>query len=104
MNGKESVKVAILGGSGRVGRCLVQSVLDAGYPMRVLMRNPDKSKPIDDHIEIVQGDARDMATVASLVQGCDAVLSALRQRKGETPICSTVTEHVLAGMKESGVR
>jgi putative NADH-flavin reductase len=33
MNKEESVKVAIIGGSGKVGRFLLQRVSNAGYPM-----------------------------------------------------------------------
>jgi nucleoside-diphosphate-sugar epimerase len=104
MNENVIKKVAILGGSGKVGHFLTQSVSDAGYEMRVLMRNPDKIKSGDGHIEIVQGDARDSATIRSLLQGCDTVLNALNHSKGEAPICSTATSHVLAAMKESGIR
>jgi len=106
MNKDESVKVAILGGSGKVGRFLLQRVSNAGYPMRVLMRNPDKIKPIDGRMEIVQGNARDIASIRSLLQGCDTVLNALGQRKdkGEAPIFSTATGHVLAVMQELGIQ
>jgi putative NADH-flavin reductase len=104
MNKEESVKVAIIGGSGKVGRFLLQRVSNAGYPMRVLMRNPDTIKPGNGRMEIIQGDARDSAAIRSLLQGCDTVLSALQQRKGEAPVCNTVTGHVLAAMKELGVR
>ena len=104
MNKEESLKVAILGGSGKVGHFLTQRVSDAGYPMRVLMRNPDKIKPIAGRMEIVQGNARDIASIRSLLQGCDTVLNALGQRKGEAPIFSTATGHVLAVMKELGIR
>src|SRR5574337_1114102 len=103
MNKEESVKVAIIGGSGKVGHFLTQRVSDAGYPMRALMRNPDKIKPSDGRMEIVRGDARDLASIRSLLQGCDTVLNALGQRKG-APIFSTATGHVLAAMKEFGVR
>ena len=106
MNKEESVKVAIIGGSGKVGRFLLQRVSDGGYPMRVLMRNPDKIKPIDGRMEIVQGNARDIASIRSLLQGCDTVLNTLGQRKvkGEAPIFSAATNHVLAVMKELGIR
>jgi len=104
MHGKDPVKVAILGGSGKVGHFLIERASDAGYPMRVLTRNPDNINSSNGHMEIVQGDARDIACMRSLLQGCDTVLSALRQRKGEAPICNIVTGHVLAAMKESGVR
>jgi hypothetical protein len=106
MNKEESLKVALIGGSGRVGRFLIQRVSDAGYSMRVLVRNPEKIKPIDGRMEIVQGNARDIASIGSLLQGCDTVLNALGQRnaKGEAPIFSTATGHVLAVMKELGIR
>lgn len=104
MNKEEAVKVAIFGGSGKVGRFLTQRISEAGYPMRVLMRNPDKFKPINEQVEIVKGDARDIASIRLLLQGCDTVLNALNQPKEEVPIFSTVTGHVLATMKELGIR
>jgi len=107
MNREKSMKVAILGGSGTVGRFLIQRVSDAGYVMRVLARNPDTIKPIKGCIEIVQGDARDIASIRLLLQGCDTVLNALgqrKERKSEAPIFSIATEHVLTVMKELGLR
>lgn len=107
MNREKSLNVAILGGSGTVGRFLIQRVSDAGYPIRVLTRNPDKIKPTDECMEIVQGDARDIASIRFLLQGCDVILNALgqrKERKSEAPIFSAATDHVLTVMKESGVR
>jgi nucleoside-diphosphate-sugar epimerase len=106
MNREKSMKVALLGGSGTVGRFLIQRVSEAGYEMRVLARNPDKIKPTNMCMEIVQGDARDFESIRSLLQGCDTVLNALgqRQEKSEAPIFSTATGHVLTVMKELGVR
>lgn len=106
MKGEDPVNVAIMGGSGKVGRFLLQRVSEAGYPVRVLMRNPEKFKPGDGCIEIVQGNASDSASIRSLLQGCDTVLNALGQRKErkEAPVFSTATGHVLEVMKESGVR
>ncbi len=100
------MKVAILGGSGKVGRFLLQRVCEAGYPTRILVRNPDNIKLEDRRIEIVQGNACDIASIRSLLQGCDTVLNALGQRKErkEAPIFSIATGHVLTAMKDLGVK
>ena len=104
MNKEESMKVAILGGSGKAGRFLVKQIFEAGYQMRLLMRNPDKFKLSDERIEVLKGDARDFPSIKSLLQGCDAVLSTLGQPKGEAPIISIATGHVLTAMTELGIR
>jgi putative NADH-flavin reductase len=106
MNSEESMKIAILGGSGMIGCFLVQRAYAAGYSMRVLLRNPDKIKSEDGRIEIVQGDARDIMSIRSLLQGCDTVLNTLGQRKEhkETPIFSIATGHVITVMKDLGIR
>jgi putative NADH-flavin reductase len=104
MNKEESVKVAILGGSGKAGRLLVKQTFEAGYQMRLLLRDPDKFKSSTERIEVLQGDARDYSSIKSLLQGCDAVLSTLGQPKGEAPIISIATGHVLTAMRESGIQ
>jgi putative NADH-flavin reductase len=104
MNENVIRKVAIIGGSGKAGRFLVKQTLEAGYQMRVLMRDPAKFKLSDERIEVLKGDARDFPSIKSLLQGCDAVLSALREPKGETPIRSIAAGHVLTAMKELGMR
>ena len=107
MNREKSMKVAILGGSGTVGQFLIRGVSGAGYQIRVLTRSPNTIKTIDGCMEIIQGDAQEIASIRSLIQGCDAVLNALgqrRERKSEAPIFSTATGHVLTVMKELGVQ
>jgi len=104
MNTDEAMKVAILGGSGKAGRFLVKQVSEAGYQIRLLLRNPEKLKLSWERIEFLQGDARDFPAIKSLLQGCDAVLSTLGQPKGEAPIISIATGHVLTAMRELGIR
>lgn len=106
-NKKESMKVAIVGGSGNVGRFLIQRAPEAGYQVRILMRSPNKITLSNGKIEVVQGDARDIASIRSLLQDCDAVLNALGQREQyeyEVPTFSIATDHVLTVMKELGIR
>jgi putative NADH-flavin reductase len=107
MNANGAVQVAILGGSGTVGRFLAQRVCDAGYSLRILSRDPGKLKPIGERMQVIQGDACEIASIRLLLQGCDAVLNALGQRhepKRKAPIFSKATGHVLDVMKELGIR
>jgi len=104
MNENPIKKVAIIGGSGKAGRFLVKQILEAGYQMRLLLRNPEKFTLSDERIEVLKGDARDFPSIKALLQGCDAVLSTLGQPKGEAPIISMVTGHVLTAMRELGIR
>jgi putative NADH-flavin reductase len=99
------MKIAILG-SGQVGGHLLQRAPEAGYQVRVLARHPDKIKQNNECVEIVQGDARDIAAIRSLLQGCDAVLNALGQRhvRGEAPVFSEATGNLLSVMNELGIR
>lgn len=70
-------RLAILGGSGRTGRLLIDRALAAGYDLRVLARDADRLHRRDPRLTVVGGDARTPEDLAALLQGTDAVLSAL---------------------------
>lgn len=69
------MKLLILGATGPTGRHLVSQALDAKHEVAALVRDP--AKLTEPRVEIIQGDARDAATIATAVRGRDAVLSAL---------------------------
>lgn len=77
-------RLAILGGTGRTGRLLIDMALAAGYELRVLARDPSRLHRQDPRLTPVQGDARDPAALATLLEGVDAVLSGLGPVRGET--------------------
>jgi putative NADH-flavin reductase len=96
-------KIAVIGGTGKSGRYLVGQLLSRGQAVKLLVRDAKNFQVTNPLIELVQGDARDYAAVRSLIRGCRAVISTLGQPKGETPIFSEATTHVLRSMGESGV-
>ncbi len=99
-----SSTIAILGGAGKAGRPLVQEVLNAGLRIRLLLRHPEQFDLTDERMDIIQGDARDLASIQRLLDGCDALLSTLGHPKGEAiPIMTAVTEHIICSMKEFGI-
>jgi putative NADH-flavin reductase len=92
--------LAILGGTGRTGVHLVRRALDAGHTVRVLARDPQKVPLTHERLTVVKGDAGTPADIKTLVEGVDAVVSALGPVKGLEDICSRATRAVLdAGAK-----
>lgn len=97
-------KIAIIGGTGKSGTYLVRQALDQGFHLKLLLRNPANFQASSQHVEIIQGDARNYDAVYSLVQDCQAVVSTLGQPQNESPIFSSATTHVLRAMKDCGVQ
>jgi putative NADH-flavin reductase len=98
------MRIALLGGSGRIGGLLLTSVLDAGHEVTALARNPDAlaARP---GLTIVRGDAADAGAVAAAVDGADAVLSALGPRGAKSPgLLGSAAVNVVAAMTKTGAR
>ena len=77
--------VAVTGGTGFIGRCIVQRLLEGGWRVRALARRPDPELS-DAGAEIVLGSLEDPARLRALVQSADAVVhcaGAIRARSKE---------------------
>jgi dTDP-glucose 4,6-dehydratase len=77
------VTLLVAGGAGFIGSCYVRHRLEA-HPdddVRVLDKLTYAGRPEnlqglpDDRVELVEGDIADIGTVASVVQGCDAIVN-----------------------------
>jgi len=74
-------QITVFGGSGFVGRAIVQALAREGYMIRVAVRrlgpaNPVKSFGDVGQINLVQANLRMPASVTAAVQGSDAVVNA----------------------------
>lgn len=69
------MKVLVTGATGYVGGRLVPKLLDQGYSVRVLAREPHRLEgvPWHDDVEIIQGDLQVRADVARAVSDVDVV-------------------------------
>lgn len=106
--GAEARRLAILGGTGRSGRLLIDEALAAGHTLRVLARDPARLHRQDPRLVPVTGDARDPEAVARLLEGVDAVLSALGPVRGEargdgSGVMTRAAENLVAAMPGAGV-
>jgi uncharacterized protein YbjT (DUF2867 family) len=99
-----TVKVLIVGATGRTGSELVQQAVAAGHEVTALCRDPAKlSAPSG--VRAAQGDVKNAASLGSAVSGQDAVLYAVGSNKSSPPgIRAEGVRNVIAAMKEQGVR
>lgn len=101
---KTNIKIAVIGGTGKSGKYLVSALLKQGYSVHLLFRNPESLPMHHDLITPIRGDARDEKAVSTLLKGCQAVVSTLGQPKGEPPVFSQATGHVLRAMHDHRIQ
>lgn len=74
------MRVLVTGATGYVGGRLVPRLLEAGYRVRVLARDPERlqGRPWLPQVEIAQGDVWKAETLANAMQGVDAAYYLVR--------------------------
>jgi putative NADH-flavin reductase len=98
------MRIALLGGTGRIGGELLGLLVAGRHDVAVLARR-SRSVPAAKRLTIVEGDARDPAAVAAVIQGSDAVMSALGPRGAKSPsLLAEAAANTVAAMKEADVR
>ena len=70
---------AIIGATGRTGGAVIQRLLDAGHPVRVLVRDPDKARRLfgDPRLEVIPVQLDDPVAVAKALTGADTAFVAM---------------------------
>jgi putative NADH-flavin reductase len=101
---KNISKVAVLGGGGRTGKYLVNQLLEKGFSVKLLLRNPDNFTVQNSKIEIIKGDAIDEESINVLLKDCQAVLSTIGQRPGEPMVASQATKNILKAMDKHDIQ
>lgn len=97
-------KIAIIGGTGKAGSFLVRKLIEKGYQIKLLLRNPENFPDQNPLIEIVKGDARDYDSVNELIKTCDTVISTIGQPKGEKSIFSESTKNVILSLNSNKIK
>ncbi|QNE19128.1 NAD(P)H-binding protein [Kribbella qitaiheensis] len=87
--------VLVTGATGRVGRHLVNDLLDAGTTVRALVRDP-AAAALPEAVEVVHGDITDEAAVDRAAAGTDAafLLWPSFSAEGAQPVVAALTEQV----------
>jgi putative NADH-flavin reductase len=98
--------IAVIGGTGKAGKYLVNQLIQRGFRLKLLLRNPETFTIKSPLIEIIYGDVKDYDTVVSLLKDSQAVISTLGM--GKTPeqttsIFSYATQNIVRAMHECNV-
>lgn len=96
--------IAVIGGTGKSGKYLVQNLIKKEESIRLLLRHPENFTIQNPSIEVMKGDARDEKAIFSLIEGCTTVMSTLGQPKGERTVFSDVTKNIIKAMYYFGVK
>lgn len=69
--------IAVIGGSGFVGRHICQQLAARGYRVRVPTRDRERAKRLIllPTVDVIRADVHDPAALAAIVNGCDAVIN-----------------------------
>ena len=75
----------VTGATGYIGGRLVPRLLEAGYDVRCMVRDPDKLEhdPCRDRIDVVQGDVLDPGSLANALEGCDVAYYLVHSMDGD---------------------
>ena len=68
------MRVAVIGGTGFVGRYLIDALLDEGHSVRALVREGGEPRLENSSVQAVTGDLANLDALHTLVSGCDAVI------------------------------
>jgi biliverdin reductase/flavin reductase len=97
------LKILIIGATGRLGRCLVDQALAAGFAVTGLARSPESLQLAHERLSVAKGDLLDAASLDSILPGHDAVLVSVAPKvgfrkksellsKGALNVCSVMSQ------------
>lgn len=90
------MKVALIGPTGNVGSRLLAELLRHGHEVTGIARHPE-GLPSQPHLTVKRGDANDEAGLAELLNGHDAVISAVK-------FVSVNPRALIAAVRKAGVK
>jgi len=98
------MRIALLGGSGRIGSEVLDMLLADDHDVQVLARSESSVRPAAG-LTVTEGDALDQESVAEVVKGADAVMSALGPRGAKSKgLLAGAAANTVAAMNDAGVR
>ncbi|HYK16192.1 MAG TPA: NAD(P)H-binding protein, partial [Burkholderiales bacterium] len=108
----ELTRVCVIGGSGYVGRHVVQSLSAGRYLVTVPTRDRERAKPLIllPTVDVIDADVHDPAALARLTRGRDAVVNlvgVLHDGRGTRSFEQAhvgLTRKIIAACEQTGVR
>ncbi len=102
------MKIVVFGATGNIGRRIALEALRRGHEVVGAVRDPLDSTPPDPRVTLVKGDATDSTSVAEVIRGADAVVSAISPRTNArgmpAPKLAVNARALIGGLKKAAVR
>lgn len=99
------MKVLAIGATGNTGRLVVDRLVEQGHEVTAFVRRPSALRQPVDRLRVVEGDARDAASLDGAVAGQDAVVATFGPRTlARTDVQEVFMRNLVAAMQRHAVR
>lgn len=98
------MKITIFGAAGEVGSRIVSEALVRGHKVTAVVRTPAQFYRLPAGLTPCSSDASSIEDVARLSAGQDLVISAIRPPTGDEPQLVAITQSILKGAEQAGIR
>jgi len=102
------MKIVLFGATGNVGRRVAAEALSRGHEVVGVVRDPAAAPAADARVRLVKGDATRADSVAEVVKGADAIVSAISPRPNAqglaAPSLVENTRAIITGLRRAGVK
>lgn len=98
------MNIIIFGVTGEVGSRVAKEAVSRGYTVTGVIRSQEKTDRLSAGVKARIGNACQSQQVSELVRDQDLIISAVRPHEGQEPHLVAMTEAILAGAADSGVR
>lgn len=99
--------VVLIGASGFVGTAILEELLNRGYCVTAVVRNPEKMTIRNANLSVVKADVSDVNMLAAVCKGKDAVISAYNPGWANPDIYEETLKNyplILEAVRKSGVK
>lgn len=99
--------VVLIGASGFVGTAILEELLNRGYCVTAVVRNPEKMTIRNANLSVVKADVSEVNTLAAVCKGKDAVISAYNPGWANPDIYEETLKNyplILEAVRKSGVK
>lgn len=99
--------VVLIGASGFVGTAILEELLNRGYCVTAVVRNPKRVTIRNANLSVVKADVSDVNTLAAVCKGKDAVVSAYNPGWANPDIYEETLKNyplILEAVRKSGVK
>lgn len=96
------MKLAVFGGTGRVGSAVARLALKENMEVRALVRDEERGASIIPGAELVVGHAKAENHIKETLRGCDTVFSSLNTDKTDT--LSQAIPLIIKTMRDTGIK